>query len=57
MTRTKKIPILKRISDFNILLLSAKVLDPQSMKAICLCVQKQDELEEGYVMILESLGR
>ena len=57
MTRTKQIPIMKRISDFNVLLLSAKVLDPQSIKAICSCVQKQEELEEGYVMILESLGR
>ena len=56
MKRTKKMPMLKRVSDFNVLLLSAKVLDPQSMKAICGCVQRQEELEEGYAMILESLG-
>jgi nuclear protein localization family protein 4 len=56
MKRTKKMPMLKRISDFNVLLLSSKVLDPQSMKAICSNVQKQEELEDGYVMILESLG-
>ena len=56
MKRTKKMPMLKGVSDFNVLLLSAKVLDPQSMKAICGCVQRQEELEEGYAMILESLG-
>jgi nuclear protein localization family protein 4 len=56
MKRTKKMPMLKRISDFNVLLLSSKVLDPQSKKAICSNVQKQEELEDGYVMILESLG-
>ena len=43
-------------SDFNVLLLSAKVLDPQSVKAICECVVKQEELEDGYAMILGSLG-
>jgi len=56
MKNNKNLPMLKRISDFNVLLLSAKVLDPQSVKAICNCVVKQEELEDGYAMILGSLG-
>ena len=56
MKNNKHLPMLKRISDFNVLLLSAKVLDPQSVKAICNCVVKQEELEDGYAMILGSLG-
>jgi hypothetical protein len=56
MKENKNLPMLKRISDFNVLLLSAKVLDPQSVKAICNCVVKQEELEDGYAMILGSLG-
>ena len=49
--------MLKRISDFQVLLLAAKVLDPQSMSAVCHSVSKKEALEEGYAMIMESLGR
>ena len=49
-------PLLKRISDFQVLLLAGKVLDPQSMAAVCQSVAKQEELEEGYALIMQSLG-
>jgi hypothetical protein len=56
MKGNSKKPMLQRISDFNVLLLAAKVLDPNSMRAICKCVKEQSELEDGYAMILNSLG-
>ena len=56
MQSVKSEPLLKRISDFQVLLLSAKVLDPQSMSAICKSVANKEELEDGYATIMESLG-
>jgi hypothetical protein len=57
MQSVKSEPLLQRISDFQVLLLAAKVLDPQSMAAVCQSVSKKEALEEGYAMIMESLGR
>eukprot|EP00949_MAST-11_sp_MAST-11-sp1_P000839 g839.t1 len=57
MREQKRLPLLDRISDFNALLLLAKLLDKESMKAVCTSVHNREiPLEDGYKLMVDSLS-
>ncbi|CAL9200245.1 unnamed protein product [Musa hybrid cultivar] len=57
LDRTKYLPLVKRISDFHLLLLLARLLDVNAdIPALTECVQKQSSVPEGYQLLIESLA-
>ncbi|KAI4349591.1 hypothetical protein L6164_010158 [Bauhinia variegata] len=57
LDRTKNVPFVKRISDFHLLLVLARVLDPAAdIPALAECVQTQTTVPEGYQLLIESLA-
>lgn len=55
--RTKSFPFVKRISDFHLLLVLSRVLDPASdVPALTECVQTQTSVPEGYQILIESMA-
>ncbi|CAD5192910.1 unnamed protein product [Musa acuminata subsp. malaccensis] len=57
LDRTKHLPLVKRISDFHLLLLLSRLLDVNAdIPALTECVQKQSSVPEGYQLLIESLA-
>ncbi|KGN49825.1 NPL4-like protein 1 [Cucumis sativus] len=57
LDRSKGLPFVKRISDFHLLLLLARVLDVSSdVPALAECVQTQTGVPEGYKILIESMA-
>ncbi|KAI4301330.1 hypothetical protein L6164_034618 [Bauhinia variegata] len=57
LDRTKNLPFVKRISDFHLLLVLARVLDPAAdVPALTACLQTQTAVPEGYQLLIESLA-
>ncbi|KAL2248973.1 NPL4-like protein 1 [Sesamum indicum] len=57
LDRTKRLPFVKRISDFHLLLLITRFLDVNvDVPALATCVQMQATLPEGYQLLIESLA-
>lgn len=57
LDRSKGLPFVKRISDFHLLLLLARVLDVSSdVPALAECVQTQTPVPEGYKILIESMA-
>lgn len=57
LDRSKGLPFVKRISDFHLLLLLARVLDVSSdVPALAECVQTQTAIPEGYKILIESMA-
>ena len=57
LDRTKSLPLVKRISDFHLLLLLARFLDLNAdVPALAECVQRQTAIPEGYQLLIESLA-
>ncbi|XP_075500538.1 NPL4-like protein 2 [Primulina tabacum] len=57
LDRTKSLPFVKRISDFHLLLLVARVLDIKTdIPALTGCVLAQATVSEGYQLLIESLA-
>lgn len=57
LDRTKNLPFVKRISDFHLLLVLARVLDPAAdVPALTECVQTQIAVPEGYQILIESMA-
>lgn len=57
LERTKNLPFVKRISDFHLLLVLARVLDLNAdVPALTECVQTQTPVPEGYQILIESMA-
>ncbi|KAK7396826.1 hypothetical protein VNO78_17986 [Psophocarpus tetragonolobus] len=57
LERTKNLPFVKRISDFHLLLVLARVLDLNAdVPALTECVQTQTSVPEGYQILIESMA-
>ncbi|ESW35036.1 hypothetical protein PHAVU_001G201100 [Phaseolus vulgaris] len=57
LDRTKSLPFVKRISDFHLLLVLARVLDVNAdVPALTECVQTQTSVPEGYQILIESMA-
>ncbi|XP_059625771.1 NPL4-like protein 1 [Cornus florida] len=57
LDRTKTLSFVKRISDFHLLLLLARILDVNAdVPALAVCVQTQTSVPEGYQLLIESLA-
>ncbi|KAG5044015.1 hypothetical protein JHK87_007930 [Glycine soja] len=57
LDRTKNLPFVKRISDFHLLLVLARVLDLNAdVPALTECVQTQTSVPEGYQILIESMA-
>ncbi|XP_077240586.1 NPL4-like protein 2 [Tasmannia lanceolata] len=57
LDQSKKLPFVKRISDFHLLLLLARYLDVNAdVPALAVCVQLQTAVPEGYQLLIESLA-
>ncbi|THU44159.1 hypothetical protein C4D60_Mb02t04460 [Musa balbisiana] len=57
LDRTKHLPLVKRISDFHLLLFLARLLDVNAdIPALTECVQNQSSVPEGYQLLIESLA-
>ncbi|XP_061366550.1 NPL4-like protein 1 [Gastrolobium bilobum] len=57
LERTKNHPFVKRISDFHLLLVLARVLDLSAdVPALTECVQTQTSVPEGYQILIESMA-
>ncbi|XP_028762298.1 NPL4-like protein 1 [Neltuma alba] len=57
LERTKNLPFVKRISDFHLLLVLARVLDVAAdVPALMECVQTQSAVPEGYQILIESMA-
>ncbi|URD89439.1 NPL4 family [Musa troglodytarum] len=57
LDRTKHLPLVKRISDFHLLLFLARLLDVNAdIPALTECVQKQSSVPQGYQLLIESLA-
>lgn len=57
LDRSKGLTFVKRISDFHLLLLLARVLDVSSdVPALAECVQTQTPVPEGYKILIESMA-
>jgi nuclear protein localization family protein 4 len=57
LNRTKSLPLVKRLSDFHLLLLLAKFLDVnQELPHLAEAVRIQGSVPEGYWIIIESLA-
>lgn len=57
LERTKNLPFVKRISDFHLLLVLARVLDVSAdVPALTECVQIQSAVPEGYQILIESMA-
>ncbi|WOL15855.1 NPL4-like protein isoform X1 [Canna indica] len=57
LDRTKRLPFVKRISDFHLLLLLSRYLDVNAdVPALAECVQKQASVPEGYQLLIESFA-
>ncbi|KAK7244680.1 hypothetical protein RIF29_39505 [Crotalaria pallida] len=57
LDRTKSLPFVKRISDFHLLLVLARVLDlAADVPALTECVQTQTAVPEGYQILIESMA-
>ncbi|CAJ1880337.1 unnamed protein product [Sphenostylis stenocarpa] len=57
LDRTKNLPFVKRISDFHLLLVLARVLDLNAdVPALTECVQTQTSIPEGYQILIESMA-
>lgn len=54
---SKNLPFVKRISDFHLLLVLARVLDLNAdVPALTECVQTQTSVPEGYQILIESMA-
>ncbi|KAH1078823.1 hypothetical protein AAZX31_19G192200 [Glycine max] len=57
LERSKNLPFVKRISDFHLLLVLARVLDLNAdVPALTECVQTQTSVPEGYQILIESMA-
>ncbi|CAL0310043.1 unnamed protein product [Lupinus luteus] len=57
LDRTKSLPFVKRISDFHLLLVLARVFDVAAdVPALTECVQTQSAIPEGYQILIESMA-
>ncbi|KAK4281107.1 hypothetical protein QN277_012639 [Acacia crassicarpa] len=57
LERTKNLPFVKRIADFHLLLVLARVLDVAAdVPALAECVQTQCAVPEGYQILIESMA-
>jgi nuclear protein localization family protein 4 len=57
LERTKNLPFVKRISDFHLLLVLARILDVSAdVPALTECVQTQSAVPEGYQILIESMA-
>lgn len=57
LDRTKSLPFVKRISDFHLLLVLARVLDLNAdVPALTACVHTQTSIPEGYQILIESMA-
>lgn len=57
LDRTQNLPLVKRISDFHLLLFVAKFLDVNAdIPTLTQCVQEQSVIPEGYKLIINSLA-
>ncbi|KAM0947697.1 putative nuclear pore localization protein NPL4 [Dioscorea sansibarensis] len=57
LDRTKHLPFVKRISDFHLLLLLARILDVNAdIPALTECVVGQTSVPEGYQLLIDSLA-
>ena len=57
LDRSKNLPFVKRISDFHLLLVLARVLDlAADVPALTECVQTQTSVPEGYQILIESMA-
>lgn len=57
LDRAKNLSFVKRISDFHLLLLLARFLDPGAdVPALAECVHTQMDIPEGYKILIESLA-
>lgn len=57
LDKTKTLPFVKRISDFHLLLLVARVLDVNAdVPALAQCVLTQTSVPEGYQLLIESMA-
>ncbi|KAM1257192.1 hypothetical protein ACFX15_030578 [Malus domestica] len=57
LDRAKNLPLVKRISDFHLLLLLARFLDvANDVPALAVCVHKQSPIPEGYQLLIETMA-
>lgn len=57
LDRAKSLPLVKRISDFHLLLFVAQFLDVSSdVPALAECVRLQSPVPEGYALLIESMA-
>ncbi|XP_027350778.1 NPL4-like protein 1 [Abrus precatorius] len=57
LERAKNLPFVKRISDFHLLLVLARLLDLNAdVPALTECVQTQNAVPEGYQILIESMA-
>ncbi|KFK37550.1 hypothetical protein AALP_AA4G271300 [Arabis alpina] len=57
LDRAKNLPLVKRISDFHLLLFVAQFLDVSSdVPALAECVRLQSPVPEGYALLIESMA-
>ncbi|CAN6558590.1 unnamed protein product [Malus baccata var. baccata] len=57
LDRAKNLPLVKRISDFHLLLLLARFLDvANDVPALAVCVHTQSPIPEGYQLLIETMA-
>lgn len=57
LDRAKSLPYVKRIADFHLMLLLARILDVNAdIPALAACVHTQSAIPEGYQLLIESMA-
>jgi len=57
LDRAKSLPLVKKMSDFHLLLFVAQFLDVSSdVPALAECVRLQSPVPEGYALLIESMA-
>ncbi|KAF5190371.1 Npl4-like protein [Thalictrum thalictroides] len=57
LDRTKNLPFVKRISDFHLMLLLSRFLDPNAdIPALAECVKSESSVPEGFQLLIDSMA-